>query len=88
MAGTGTDARPYRTLNPLRQAERHDPDGGYVRRYVPELASIAGGAVHQPWRLPAGLRASLDYPISMVEPWASRARFTESRSVPASGTLF
>ena len=88
MAGSGTDTRPYRTLNPLRQAERYDPDGAYVRRYVPELARIDGGAVHQPWRLPAGLRAELDYPDPIVEPWASRARFTESRTVPATGTLF
>jgi deoxyribodipyrimidine photo-lyase len=57
-AGTGNDTKPYRRFNPIRQAERFDPDGVYVRRYVPELASIAGKAVHQPWRL----TQKLDYP--------------------------
>ena len=61
-AGTGNDTKPYRRFNPIRQAERFDPDGVYVRRYVPELRSIEGKAVHQPWRLPDGLRQSLGYP--------------------------
>ncbi|SCL23778.1 deoxyribodipyrimidine photo-lyase [Micromonospora nigra] len=52
VAGTGNDTKPYRGFNPVRQAERYDPDGAYVRRWVPELAAIAGPAVHQPWRLP------------------------------------
>lgn len=62
VAGTGHDTRPYRRFNPIRQAQRFDPDGVYVRRYVPELEGIAGGAVHQPWRLPADVRRGLDYP--------------------------
>ncbi|GLY99342.1 deoxyribodipyrimidine photo-lyase [Actinoplanes sp. NBRC 103695] len=62
VAGTGNDTKPYRRFNPIRQAERFDPDGVYVRRYVPELASIEGKAVHQPWRLPTDLRRALDYP--------------------------
>ena len=37
VAGTGNDTKPYRRFNPIRQAERFDPDGVYVRRYVPEL---------------------------------------------------
>ena len=51
--GTGNDTRPNRVLNPLRQAQRFDPDGDYVRRYVPELPALAGPSVHEPWRLPA-----------------------------------
>ena len=39
VAGTGADTRPYRKLNPYRQAERFDPDGAYVRRYLPELGT-------------------------------------------------
>jgi deoxyribodipyrimidine photo-lyase len=39
VAGTGADSRPYRMLNPYRQAERYDPDGAYVRRYVPEFGT-------------------------------------------------
>ena len=52
VAGTGTDTRPYRGFNPIRQAHRFDPTGEYVRRYVPELAGVPGEAVHQPWLLP------------------------------------
>ncbi|MFD0818234.1 FAD-binding domain-containing protein, partial [Micromonospora zhanjiangensis] len=62
VAGAGFDTRPHRGFNPIRQAERYDPDGDYVRRYVPELAAVAGKAVHQPWRLPPALRRTLDYP--------------------------
>ncbi|MBO0610433.1 cryptochrome/photolyase family protein [Myceligenerans salitolerans] len=55
VAGSGTDAAPYfRVFNPVLQGERFDPDGDYVRTYVPELAGIAGKAVHQPWKLPGG----------------------------------
>ncbi|MFI5913723.1 cryptochrome/photolyase family protein [Dactylosporangium sp. NPDC051541] len=53
VAGTGNDTKPYRRFSPLRQAERFDPTGDYVRRYVPELAHIPGKAIHQPWELPA-----------------------------------
>lgn len=49
VAGTGTDAAPYfRVFNPVAQGRRFDPDGDYVRRHVPELAGIAGPAVHEP----------------------------------------
>ncbi|MFY1626086.1 cryptochrome/photolyase family protein [Micromonospora sp. WMMD723] len=70
VAGTGNDSRPYRGLNPVRQAERYDPDGGYVRRWVPELATVAGRAVHQPWRLPTEVRRTLDYPPPLEVPGA------------------
>ena len=70
VAGTGNDARPYRGFNPVRQAERYDPDGGYVRRYVPELATVEGRAVHQPWRLPEAVRRGLDYPPPLEVPGA------------------
>jgi len=68
IAGTGTDTRPNRVLNPLRQAERYDPDGTYVRRHVPELAHLPGPAVHRPWRLPEGERQALDYPPPIMNP--------------------
>jgi deoxyribodipyrimidine photo-lyase len=64
VAGTGHDSKPYRRFNPIRQALRFDPDGEYVRRYVPELASVAGPAVHQPWLLPD----RLDYPPPLENP--------------------
>ncbi|MEU4738890.1 deoxyribodipyrimidine photo-lyase [Actinosynnema sp. NPDC023658] len=48
-AGTGTDAAPFfRVFNPVTQGEKFDPDGAYVRRYVPELRDVPGKAVHQP----------------------------------------
>jgi deoxyribodipyrimidine photo-lyase len=51
VAGTGNDTRPNRRFNLLRQAQRFDPDGDYVRRYVPELADVPGKGVHAPWTL-------------------------------------
>ena len=79
VAGTGTDTRPNRVLNPLRQAERYDPDGTYVRRYVPELADLGAPEVHQPWRLPAGRRRELDYPEPIVDLAARAQRFRAAR---------
>src|SRR4051794_5386738 len=51
VAGTGTDASPYfRVFNPVTQGKRFDPDGEYVRRWVPELRHLPGRAVHEPWK--------------------------------------
>ena len=51
VAGTGTDASPYfRVFNPVTQSRRFDPDGTYVRRWVPELAHLDGAAAHEPWK--------------------------------------
>ena len=64
-AGTGTDASPYyRVFNPTTQGRRFDPDGEYVRRWVPELRSVAGGAVHEPWTLDEQPRG---YPEPIVD---------------------
>jgi deoxyribodipyrimidine photo-lyase len=50
-AGTGTDALPYfRVFNPVTQGLKFDPDGDYVRRWVPELRDLTGAAVHEPWK--------------------------------------
>ena len=55
-AGCGADAAPYfRVFNPVRQGERFDPDGSYVRRWVPELAKLPAKWMHQPWAAPAGV---------------------------------
>ena len=67
IAGTGNDTRPNRVLNPLRQAERFDPQGDYVRRYLPELAELEGAAIHRPWVLPEPQRRRLDYPDPIVD---------------------
>ncbi|MFJ6699573.1 cryptochrome/photolyase family protein [Streptomyces sp. NPDC091272] len=79
-AGTGTDTRPNRILNPLAQAKRFDPHGDYVRRWVPELAGLRGSAVHQPWRLEGQDRARLDYPDPIVDLAEARTRFEDARN--------
>ncbi|MFG3497096.1 cryptochrome/photolyase family protein [Streptomyces sp. NPDC047928] len=78
-AGTGTDTRPNRVLNPVLQGRRYDPDGAYVRRWVPELASLAGPAAHEPWKLPEAERARLDYPDPLVALPDALARFRRAR---------
>ncbi|HEY1573189.1 MAG TPA: deoxyribodipyrimidine photo-lyase [Pseudonocardiaceae bacterium] len=66
VAGCGTDAPPYfRVFNPVVQGVKFDPDGDYVRRYVPELRAVAGKRVHEPWRLPDG--PPQGYPLPIVE---------------------
>jgi deoxyribodipyrimidine photo-lyase len=70
VAATGNNPRPGRVMNPLRQAARFDHDGDYVRRYVPELASLAAPYIHTPWELPAAHRGQLSYP----DPLAGMAR--------------
>ncbi|MFC8193636.1 cryptochrome/photolyase family protein [Cellulomonas sp. NPDC057328] len=66
VAGTGRDAAPYfRVFNPVTQGRKFDPDGAYVRRWVPELRDVPTAAVHEPWTL--GLAAPEDYPPPMVD---------------------
>lgn len=70
-AGTGTDAAPYfRVFNPVLQGQRFDPDGDYVRRWVPELRHIAGAAAHEPWRVPDG--SAHGYPERILDHKAER----------------
>ncbi|MET8503195.1 deoxyribodipyrimidine photo-lyase [Streptomyces sp. NPDC004787] len=79
VAGTGTDSRPNRVLNPVLQGKRYDPDGAYVRRWVPELAGLDGAAVHEPWRLTGLDRAAYDYPEPLIELSEGLARFRRGR---------
>src|SRR4051794_17076207 len=79
MAGTGTDTRPNRVLNPVSQAKRYDPDGAYVRRWVPELAKLRAPVVHEPWKLRGLDRAAVDYPDPIVELPEGLARFKRAR---------
>ena len=63
-AGCGTDASPYyRVFNPILQGLKFDPNGDYVRKYVPELRHIDGAAVHEPWLLVDGLAKGYPAPI-------------------------
>jgi deoxyribodipyrimidine photo-lyase len=67
VAGTGHNTRPNRVMNLLRQAERFDPGGEYVRRYVPELAGLPPARTHTAWRLDPATRRTLGYPDPLVE---------------------
>jgi deoxyribodipyrimidine photo-lyase len=83
VAGTGTDASPYfRVFNPVTQGERFDPDGEYVRRWIPELRHLAGKTAHQPWATPGGYDHG--YPHRIVDHAAERlealARYDASRT--------
>jgi deoxyribodipyrimidine photo-lyase len=79
VAGTGTDTRPNRVFNPLRQARRFDPEGAYVRRYVPELAALGTAEIHEPWRLGRARRARIDYPAPLVDHAAAASAFLAGR---------
>jgi deoxyribodipyrimidine photo-lyase len=65
-AGCGTDAAPfYRVFNPVLQGLKFDPDGDYVRRYVPELRHLPGASAHEPWKAIDG--HAHGYPEQMVD---------------------
>jgi len=65
VAGTGNNTRPNRVMNPLRQAQRFDQAGDYIRRHVPELAGLGPAHIQTPWKLPA--RQHPGYPDPLVE---------------------
>jgi deoxyribodipyrimidine photo-lyase len=66
VAGSGTDAAPYfRIFNPTLQGKKFDPQGDYVRRWVPELAHLSAKVIHEPWADPNG--APADYPAPIVD---------------------
>jgi len=77
VAGTGTDTNPHRIFNPTVQGQRFDPDGDYVRRYVPELAAVHGGAVHDP---ESKVRRAYDYPEPIVDHRAAIADYKARRA--------
>lgn len=72
VAGSGADAAPYfRIFNPVTQGEKFDPDGAYVRKYVPELSHMPNDSIHKPWEAPA---LCPDYPAPIVDLKESRER--------------
>jgi deoxyribodipyrimidine photo-lyase len=81
-AGCGCDAQPYfRVMNPVTQGESFDPDGAYVKRWVPELARLDAEYIHAPWTAPAdalaaaGVVLGKTYPRPIVDHKEARARF-------------
>lgn len=80
-AGCGADAAPYfRVFNPVLQGEKFDPEGNYVRRWIPALARLPAAYIHKPWEAPpevarkAGLALGEDYPWPIVDLRMSRER--------------
>ncbi|WP_375431393.1 cryptochrome/photolyase family protein [uncultured Friedmanniella sp.] len=85
VAGCGNDPAPYyRVFNPVLQSEKFDPNGRYIRRYVPELADVEPEFLHQPWTAPGGPPEG--YPLPIVEHAAERkealARYAALRERP------
>lgn len=85
VAGCGADAAPYfRIFNPILQGEKFDPDGHYVRRFVPELARLPTPFIHRPWEAPsvvltrAGVRLGETYPAPLIEHRRGRERALEA----------
>ncbi len=72
VAGTGTDASPFfRVFNPVSQSKKFDPDGTYLRRWVPEIAHLGPKHIHEPWADPSGAPAA--YPAPIVDHGEERA---------------
>ena len=93
IAGSGTDSSPYfRVFNPIAQGEKFDPEGGYVRRWVPELARMPSRFIHRPWDAPAEVRRAAGlteeaYPRPVVDHAEGRARALAALRATARGTL-
>ena len=81
VSGCGADASPYfRVFNPVSQGEKFDPQGDYVRRWVPELADMPAKFIHKPWEAPgnvlraAGVELGENYPRPIVDHSEARQR--------------
>lgn len=85
VAGCGADASPFfRVFNPVLQGQKFDPQGEYVRHFVPELAKLPDKWLHQPWEAPAevlrqaGVTLGRDYPKPIIDHATGRARALEA----------
>ena len=90
VAGSGADAAPYfRIFNPVLQGERFDPDGVYVKRWVPELSGLSSSLVHRPWAATpaqlaaAGVRLGEAYPNRIIEHDEARRRALAALKTPS-----
>ena len=84
-AGCGCDAQPwFRIFNPVTQGEKFDPEGNFVRHWVPELAAMPAKHIHSPWKAPAGVLSSANvqvganYPSPIIDHDFARQRFLET----------
>jgi deoxyribodipyrimidine photo-lyase len=69
-AGCGCDAQPYfRVFNPMRQGERYDADGAYVRKWIPEISGLSNKYIHQPWEAPPLLLAAAKITLGKTYPY-------------------
>jgi deoxyribodipyrimidine photo-lyase len=78
-ASTGCDAQPwFRIFNPVRQSEKFDPGGRFIRLYLPELERVPDKFIHAPWSMPlleqqaCAVRIGIDYPAPIVDHVRSR----------------
>ena len=81
VAGTGADAAPYfRIFNPVTQSQKFDPDGVYIRKYIPEISKLPNTYIHDPTNCPktvlenSGIKLGVDYPQGIVNLKESRER--------------
>jgi deoxyribodipyrimidine photo-lyase len=79
VAGCGADAAPFfRVFNPVLQGEKFDPEGEYIRKFVPELRHMPTEWIHKPWLAPKDLRRKLNYPEPIVDHETARKQALES----------
>jgi deoxyribodipyrimidine photo-lyase len=91
-ASSGCDAQPYfRIFNPVAQSERFDPDGAFIRRYLPQLAGFTDREIHAPWCVPiarqrtAGCVIGIDYPAPLVDHATARRQTLDRYAVVRRG---
>ena len=91
-SSSGCDAQPwFRIFNPTAQSEKFDPQGRFIRRYLPQLAALPDAALHAPWNAKpidlaaAGLELGRDYPLPVVRHDEARARTLERYAVVKAG---
>lgn len=77
VTGSGIDSSPYfRIFNPIIQSEKFDPDGDYIKKWIPELSDVKAALIHKPWKAPNTM-----YPAPIVDHASARLRALEAYKV-------